>query len=65
MCHIEAIFHKILHILRAFNVFKRLRGRGVCVCVCVCERERERERLIMSTPSWVHPEILDVVSEAN
>ena len=41
MCHIEAIFHKILHILRAFNVFKRLRGRGVCVCVC--ERERERE----------------------
>ena len=55
MYHIEAIFHKILHIRRAFNVFKRL--RGVCVC--------ERERLIMSTPSWLHPEILDVVSEAN
>ena len=39
MYHIETTFHKILHILRAFNVLKRLRDRCVCMCVCVCVRE--------------------------
>ena len=43
MYHIETTFHKILHILRAFNVLKRLRDRCVCVCMCVCVCEKERD----------------------